>query len=89
MRYDPMVGPDPQKWAALSETQQLDVVLAFHRRARIKLPNAMLHATFHSVVESQALLAPEIPVAETLERLMEEGFDRHETVHAIASPVVS
>jgi len=83
MHYDPMMGPDPEEWATLSELEQLDAVLAFHRQASIKLPHATLHATFHSVVENQILLGAETPVAVTLHRLIEEGLDRHEAVHAI------
>lgn len=89
IRYDPMVGPDPEEWRALGELEQLDAVLAFHRRARIKLPNELLHATIHSVVESQALLGSETPVPETLQRLMEQGLNRHEAVHAIGMVLAS
>lgn len=83
MRYDPLTGPDPGEWLALSELEQLDAILAFHRRARIKLPNELLHATFHSVVESQVAAGSELPVAATLQRLMGEGLNRHDAIHAI------
>jgi hypothetical protein len=49
IRYDPLVAPDPAQWQVLSEMEQMDAVVAYHRRAGIKLPNALLHATIHSV----------------------------------------
>jgi hypothetical protein len=83
IRYDPLIGPDPDEWRALTELQQLDAVLAFHRRERIKLPNELLHASIHSVVESQVAAGSELPVAATLQRLMAEGLNRHDAVHAV------
>jgi hypothetical protein len=49
------------------------------------LPNVRLHATFHVIVENQAALGDETPAAKTLERLMNEGVDRHEAIHAVAA----
>lgn len=89
MLYDPMVQPDPEQWGALSETEQLEAVLAFHHRARIQLPNAALHATFHTIVENQALLGAATPVAETIQRLMTEGLSRHGAIHAVGMVLAS
>ena len=36
-------------------------------------------------VENQVLLGEETPVAAALRRLMGEGLDRHDAIHAIAS----
>ncbi len=48
-----------------------------------------LHVAIHSVVEAQ--LAEDEPpeTAETLTRLLAEGLDRHEAVHAIGTVVAS
>jgi len=43
-----------------------------------------LHAIIHTVVESQIADA-ELPVRGTAQRLMSEGLDRHEAIHAIGS----
>jgi hypothetical protein len=43
------------------------------------------HAALHVVVENQAALGDEIPVHRTLDRLMKEGIDRHDAIHAVAS----
>ena len=40
---------------------------------------------FYVVVENQIALGDQIPVQSTLQRLMAEGLDRHEAIHAIAS----
>ncbi len=39
----------------------------------------------HVVVENQIAMGDEIPVRDTLVRLMSEGLDRHDAVHAIAT----
>ena len=82
-RYDPLVAPNPDEWGALDETVQHRLVEDYHRRARVKLPNVKIHAIIHTVVESQILLGDETPVQRTLQRLMGEGLDRHEAIHAI------
>lgn len=46
--------------------------------------NATLHAAIHTVVENQLALGdPE--VRETLDRLLADGLDRHDALHAIGS----
>jgi hypothetical protein len=83
-RYDPAVAPDPSEWLALDEQERIDLVRRFHRRARLKMPNATLHAAFHAIVENQ-LTSSDSRVHSTLERLIAEGLDRHEAIHAIGS----
>src|SRR6266478_8172331 len=85
VRYDPHHAPDPEAWLALDEGERTELVLQYHRRARVRLPNARLHATIHVVVENQVALGDEIPVRRTLERLRTEGLDRHDAVHAVGS----
>ena len=68
----------------MDEQQRIDLVLAYHRRAGIRLPREKVHAIIHVVVESQ-IADDELPVRRTAERLMSEGLDRHEAVHAIGS----
>jgi len=50
---------------------------------RHRLPNAKVHATVHAMVETQIALGDETPACRTVQRLMDPGLDRHETVHAI------
>jgi hypothetical protein len=81
--YDPLVAPDPDEWLALEEKERIEMVMDFHRRARIRLPNAKAHAIAHAIVENQIAEGDALPVKRTLERLMLEDLDRHDAVHAI------
>jgi hypothetical protein len=81
--YDPLVPPDTAKWIELDESEQIHLVEAFHRRARIALPNERIHAVAHVIVENQLASGDALPVAPTLDRLLREGLDRHDAVHAI------
>ena len=83
-QYDPEVAPDPAQWLALDEQQRIDLVEAHHRAARIKLPNATVHAVFHAIVANQIADGLE-PVARAMARLQREGMSRHEAPHAIGS----
>jgi hypothetical protein len=58
---------------------------AYHRRAGIEVPNMTVHATVHAIVESQVAMGDELPARRTIERLMGEGLDRHDAVHAVGS----
>jgi hypothetical protein len=84
MRYDPVVGPDARTWLQLQESERLDAVRQHHRRAGLGAGSAKVHAVIHVAVETQ--LAEGHPEAsEALDRLLQEGLDRHEAVHAIGS----
>lgn len=82
--YDPEKDLQADEWLALDEAARVDAVEAYHQRQRIRLPNATLHATIHTVVENQIALGEGV-VVETLARLRSEGLTRHEAVHAIGS----
>ena len=83
--YDPLVAPDPEAWLATDERKRIDVIERYHRRGGIKMDRLTAHAVIHAVVESQIAAGDELPVRRTLLRLMSEGLDRHEAVHAIGS----
>jgi hypothetical protein len=83
-RYDPLKAPVPHEWLALSETERTALVQDYHRRRRIRLPNERVHAVAHMVVENQ-IAADQTQVQQTAQRLMDEGLDRHQAIHAIGS----
>jgi hypothetical protein len=85
VQYDPLKAPEPKEWLALGEQERIDVVQDYHRRARVRLPNEKLHAVMHAVIENQIALGDETPVQSTAQRLMAEGLDRHDAIHAIGS----
>jgi hypothetical protein len=85
MQYDAIEQPDPEIWLELDETERVDSVIDYHRRTGVPLETSELHAMAYVVVENQVALGEATPVPETLDRLMDEGLDRHEAVHAIGS----
>lgn len=85
VRYDPEVAPDPSRWQELDEQERIMLTEAYHRRAGIEVPNMTLHATVHAIIENQVAMGDESPTRRAIERLMGEGLDRHDAVHAVAS----
>ena len=85
MRYDANQELDPETWLALDEAERIDLVIDHHRRTRVQLEDPKLHAMTHVVVENQIALGDGTPVKGTLDRLMDEGLDRHDAIHAIGS----
>jgi hypothetical protein len=83
LQYDPYQHLDSEAWQELDESERIESVRQYHRQNRIRLPNENLHATAHVIVENQVALGDSFPARAVLLRLMEEGLDRHEAVHAI------
>src|SRR5262245_58062289 len=82
--YDPDTSPTPTEWLQTDEGERIELVSAYHRRKKVKLPNSRLHAVVHVVVENQIALGEET-VVNTLARLRAEGLSRHDALHAIGS----
>jgi hypothetical protein len=86
-QYDALVAPDEEAWLALDEDERIELVSRYHRNIGEELPDfgqSLLHATMHVVVENQVASAV-LPVCQALDRLLREGLDRHDAIHAIAS----
>src|SRR5258708_3431519 len=88
MQYDATEQPNPKIWLELDETERIDLVIDYHCHIGAQLETPELHAVAHVVVENQVALGEVTPVPETLERLLDEGLDRHEAVHAIGSVIM-
>jgi hypothetical protein len=82
--YDPDASWDAADWLQTDEGERVELVSSFHRRRKIQLPNAQLHAVIHVIVENQLALGDET-VVQTLARLQSEGLGRHDALHAIGS----
>ena len=82
--YDPLVAPDSEVWLALDEGERLILIEQYHRDADVDLPNFAVHAAIHAAVENQ-LASNLAPVCEAFTRLMSEGLNRHDAIHAIGS----
>jgi hypothetical protein len=89
MQYEANDQPHSATWLELDENERVDAVMEYHRRAKVELENLKLHAMTHVVVENQVALGEATPVPATLNRLMQEGLDRHEAIHAIGSILIS
>jgi len=87
-KYNPLKAPKPKVWLKLDEEKRIKLIEDYHRKEGIKVPNMRLHATFNAVVENQAALKNETPVAEAIMRLRMEGLDRHEAIHAICNVLI-
>jgi hypothetical protein len=85
--YDPNVAPDSASWLEIDEGERLEMVREYHRRRRIKLPGLDGHAVAHAVIENQ-LAGGHVAASRALNRLLSEGLDRHEAVHALGSVLV-
>ena len=87
--YDPFKPPDPVAWEAMDEGERIELVREYHLDAGETAPDEFMHAAIHAVVESQVAMGDEIPVRANLERLMRQGLDRHEAIHAIGGVVLA
>lgn len=87
--YNPDLAPDAQAWKAADEMELVALVLQYHDDARIRMPNARAHAALHVMVENQAALAEQTPVADALVRLMGQGLGRHDALHAVGSVLLT
>ena len=83
--YDPLEAPDAEQWLALDDTERAQLVEAHHEEQAIEMPAPELHAMFHVIVENQLAADDPPATARTLARMMEEGLDRHDALHAIGS----
>jgi hypothetical protein len=87
--YDPLVEPDAHDWLATGEQRRLDVVERYHRREDFNAEIVGAHAAIHVIIENQIAEGNQLPVRATILRLMDEGLDRHEAIHAIAAVLAS
>jgi hypothetical protein len=83
--YDADREPEAEAWLALDEDERLMRIEAYHRLAHIEVSDGPRHAVFHLIVENQIALGDEAPIRRVAARLVSEGLERHEAVHAIAS----
>jgi hypothetical protein len=84
MSYDPNRAPEPVTWLSLDEAERLDGVLRYHQQVRFRADNVRLHAAVHVTVENQ-LAEGHAGATRALDRLLAEGLDRHEAIHAIGA----
>ena len=87
--YNPLVEHDKEQWLALDDYERLDLVASYVENHEVDLEEQARqgHTTIHVIVENQ--IAENIePTCETYSRLMRQGLDRHETLHAIGAVII-
>jgi hypothetical protein len=89
VKYDPDNTPDPARWLDSDEGVRVHAIREYHRQAKQPAgQNPNLHAAIHAVVENQ-LAEGHAAATATLSRLISEGLDRHDAVHAIGAIVAA
>jgi hypothetical protein len=84
MKYNPNKAPIASVWLSTDEAERLEMILHYHKRKALDIPNPRLHAAIHVAIENQ--LAEGMPEAfQTLAKLIKEGLNRHDAVHALGS----
>lgn len=87
-RYNPLQQPDREKWLEASESDRIDAVREFHENhdnGGFEEDEALtIHSTVHVIVENQLAEGVEL-LPETIAKLMRQGLNRHEAIHAIGA----
>ncbi len=86
--YDPLKAPDPEQWLETDEEERHYLIHEYHENAGIEIPGMLMHTTIHTVVENQIAMGDETLVPATLQRLIDEGLDRHQALHAIGTVLI-
>lgn len=84
MRYDAMVAPDAAEWLKTDEAERLQAVIRHHKKAGEAFEGLRVHAIVHLAVETQLLEDHSVAVR-TMSRLLDQGLDRHDALHAIGA----
>ena len=89
--YDPNKAIDPEQWLELDEQTRIDLVTEFHEEQGLydemndqEEGSSTLHSTIHAIVENQLAMEVEF-VPKTMAKLLRQGLDRHEAIHAIGA----
>ena len=80
--------PNPEEWLALDEFTRLELVAEFVNKfeKHIEVQARRIHASLHVIVENQLAMESE-PTPETYSRLIKQGLNRHEAIHAIGAVI--
>jgi hypothetical protein len=73
--YDPLKSPDAEEWLTLDEQERIALVQRHHKKARIAMPNTIVHASMHAVVENQ--LAEGMPAVNSIRMPSSAGSVSH------------
>ena len=88
--YNVLKNPNPAIWLNLDEAVRLELIESYVEdfEKEIDSSKKYIHANVHLVVENQLALGEE-PALNAYSRLMRQGLNRHETIHAIGVVIFS
>lgn len=87
--YNPQITPNREQWLESSEFDRINAVREFHDTDEENdLEDAALsiHSSIHVIVENQLAMDIEL-LPETLAKLMRQGLDCHDAIHAIGATI--
>ena len=86
--YNPSISPSPEDWLAMDQYERVELVREFLKNHEDDLPDeaVKLHSLIHVIVENQLALGVEF-IPEAVAKLIRQGLDRHEAIHAIGAIV--
>ena len=85
--YNPLIEPNKDEWLESSENDRIDAVREFHESSDDEFEGdgaLTIHSTLHVIVENQLAMGVEL-IPETIAKLIRQGLDRHEAIHAIGA----
>lgn len=86
--YHPLIEPNKDEWLESSEYDRIDAVRKYHENSdedEFEEGNALsIHSMLHVIVENQLAMGIELN-PETIEKLTQQGLDRHEAIYAIGA----
>ncbi len=87
-KYNALVPPIAEEWLALDEQFRLDLLYDFveNNEQDIEKEARRIHASIHMIIENQLALNIEL-TTETYNRLIRQGLDRHQVIHAIGAVI--
>src|SRR4051812_16553520 len=90
MEYDPQRAPEAKPWLALDEESRVRLCEAAHQTLppwHPPMKSPRLHATIHTVVETQLAQGSPPQARAALDRLIAQGLTRHEAIHELGTVV--
>lgn len=85
-KYNPSQAPNSEEWLSLDEAERINLVENFHEESGEDIPDGAerIHAAIHVAVENQFALDTQ-PVSKIVAKLIRQGLDRHEALHAVGA----
>ena len=88
--YNALKNINSALWLNLDEAVRLELIEDYVEGFEKEIDNSKknIHASIHMVVENQLALGEE-PALNAYSRLLRQGLNRHETIHAIGAVIFS